>query len=198
MARHIDAADIHMTQSISGIHLHRAARVVHAGGVIAYPTEGVFGLGCDPENVAAVERILTIKQRPVSAGLILIAADRAQLDDWIAPTADEESALNSPAEFVTWIVTAGSRCPEWITGFRPTCAVRITRHPIAASLCRNIGLPLVSTSANRHGQPAALNGLTVRRTFGDAVDWIVPGATGGASGASEIRVASGGVVLRGT
>ena len=186
-----------MTQSISGIHLRRAARVVNSGGVIAYPTEGVFGLGCDPEDIGAVETILSIKQRPVSAGLILIAAHRDQLDGWIDPDADEEAALNSAQAFVTWVVTAGARCPDWISGFRATCAVRITDHPIAAALCETIDQPLVSTSANRHGQPAALNALTVRRTLGGDIDWIVPGATGGAAGASTIRVAKGGAVLRG-
>ena len=186
-----------MAQSISGIQLRRAAQVVRAGGVIAYPTEGVFGLGCDPEDVNAVEKILSIKQRPVRAGLILIAAHRDQLEGWITPTEDEEMALKSQAPFITWVVTAGPRCPDWISGFRQTCAVRITRHPIAAALCEYIDLPLVSTSANRHGQPAALNGLTVRRTLGGDIDWIVPGATGGADGASTIRVARDGAVLRG-
>jgi len=93
-------------------------------------------------------------------------------------------------------VTADRRCPEWITGDRSTCAVRITRHPIAAALCREAGLPLVSTSANRHGQKAAASTLAVRRLFGQHVDFILPGSTGGAARPSEIRVARTGAVLR--
>lgn len=185
-----------MPAAISFLHLRRAARIIHDGGVVAYPTEGVFGLGCDPDHYDAVSRILTLKERAVAAGLILIAADREQLDDWIAPTAGENSALSGPDEFVTWIVTAGPLCPDWITGGRSTCAVRITRHPVAAALCRATDMALVSTSANRHGHGAATSALAVRRLFGQHVDFIVPGTTGGATGPSEIRSARTGKVLR--
>jgi len=185
-----------MPAGISFVHLRRAAQIIHDGGVIAYPTEGVFGLGCDPDRHEAVLRILALKQRAVTAGLILIAADREQLDGWINPSAVEENALSGPDAFVTWVVTADRRCPEWITGDRSTCAVRITRHPIAAALCREAGQPLVSTSANRHGQQAASSTLAVRRLFGQRIDFILPGSTGGAARPSEIRVARTGVVLR--
>ena len=181
---------------ISFMHLRQAAQIIHQGGVIAYPTEGVFGLGCDPDCHAAVLRILTLKERDVAAGLILIAADRGQLNDWINPTTDEENALSGSEQAVTWVVTANPHCPDWITGGRPTCAVRITQHPIAAALCREAGQPLVSTSANRHGQTAATSALTVRRLFARDIDFILPGSTGAATGPSEIRLAGTGAVLR--
>lgn len=185
-----------MPTKTSFMHLRRAAQTIHNGGVVAYPTEGVFGLGCDPNQHEAVLRILTLKQRDVSAGLILIAADRDQLDGWINPTADEQSALSATNKFITWVVTADPRCPDWITGGRSTCAVRITQHPIAAALCREAGMPLVSTSANRHGHIAAVSTLAVRRTFAQSVDYILPGSTGAATGPSEIRIARTGAVLR--
>ena len=185
-----------MPAAISFVHLRRATQIIHDGGVVAYPTEGVFGLGCDPDRHEAVLRILALKQRAVTAGLILIAADREQLDGWINPSAVEENALADPGTFVTWVVTADRQCPVWITGGRTTCAVRITRHPIAAALCREADLPLVSTSANRHGQKAAASTLAVRRLFGQCVDFILPGSTGGAARPSEIRVARTGAVLR--
>ncbi len=185
-----------MSAAISSHHLRRAAKIIHDGGVIAYPTEGVFGLGCDPGRYDSVMRILTLKERAVAAGLILIAANRRQLDGWISPSATEERALSGSDAFITWVVTANSGCPEWITGGRSTCAVRISRHPVAAALCREAGLPLVSTSANRHGHDAAVSTLAVRRHFGQHIDFIMPGDTGGLSGASEIRVAQSGVVLR--
>lgn len=185
-----------MTTAISFLHLRLATQVMQDGGVIAYPTEGVFGLGCDPHQHDAVLRILALKQRPADAGLILIAADREQLDQWINPSADEERALSSAGAFITWVVTAASGCPDWITGSRSTCAVRITQHPVAAALCREAGQPLVSTSANRHGQRAATSALSVRRTFGRQVNFIVPGTTGAAPGASEIRSARTGAVFR--
>jgi len=185
-----------MTTPISFMHLRRAARIIHGGGMVAYPTEGVFGLGCDPDCVEAVLRILALKERALSAGLILIAADRAQLDGWIDPAPGEERALSGVDVPTTWVVTADVRCPDWITGGRPTCAVRITRHPVAAALCRETGLPLISTSANRHGRPAAVTALAVRRRFGPAVDFIVPGTIGEVPGPSEIRIARTGAVLR--
>ena len=185
-----------MSAAISFMHLRQAAQIIHDGGVIAYPTESVFGLGCDPARQDAVQRISELKARPVAAGMILIAADRKQLEGWIDPSADEEKALSDTDAFVTWVVTADPGCPAWITGGRPTCAVRMTRHPIAAALCREAGLPLVSTSANRHGHKAATSALAVRRRFGQRVDYILPGSTGSAARPSEIRCARNGSVLR--
>ncbi len=185
-----------MTAAISFLHLRQAARIINDGGVIAYPTEGVFGLGCDPGCDEAVMRILALKERSASAGLILIAANRGQLDGWINPSVDEEQALSDTNTLVTWVVTADTRCPEWITGGRSTCAIRMTQHPVAAALCRETELPLVSTSANRHGHNDARTALAVRRLFGRHLDFIMPGTTGTAAGPSEIRIARTGTVLR--
>lgn len=183
-----------MTAAISFLHLRQAEKIINDGGIVAYPTEGVFGLGCDPDRHDAVLRILALKERPIAAGLILIAANRGQLDGWVNPSTDEERALSGAR--VTWVVTADHRCPEWITGGRPTCAVRITQHPVAAALCLETGLPLVSTSANRRGHKAATSALAVRRLFGQHVDFVMPGMTGDATGPSEIRVARTGALLR--
>lgn len=179
--------------------LRDAVDLLLAGGVIAYPTEGVFGLGCRPDEPLPVARILELKQRPVSAGLILIAAHRAMLDDFIAPDADEERCLAGWTDRpVTWLVAAGPATAGWITGGRPRVAVRITTHPVAAALCRGTGLPLVSTSANRRGRPPARSAAAVRLRFGHQLDLVVGGSTGGARGPSEIRDArSGGVLRRG-
>ena len=185
-----------MPATISFVHLRQATQIIHDGGIIAYPTESVFGFGCDPDRYEAVLRILALKERSVTDGLILIAADRTQLDGWIAPSVDEETALAGTDAFITWVVTAAAGCPDWITGGRPTCAVRLTRHPVAAALCREAGLPIVSTSANRHDRPAAISALAVRRQFGQRVDFIMPGTTGGTALPSEIRVARTGTILR--
>jgi L-threonylcarbamoyladenylate synthase len=177
--------------------MRQAARIIRAGGLIAYPTEGVYGLGCRPDLVAPVARLLEVKGRPAAAGLILIAASPAQLAGWIAPTAAELRRLREPrAAPVTWVVTAGPLAPGWITGGRPTIAVRITRHPAAMALCQAAGMPLVSTSANRRGRPPARSALAVRRWFGRDIDLVVGGPTGGAPGPSEIRDAASGAVLR--
>lgn len=177
--------------------LRRAAAVLHAGGLVAYPTEGVYGLGCRPDDSRAVQRLLALKQRPVSAGLILIAAGLEQLTDWIEPTAMEMRQLTATHTGpVTWLVTAGALTPEWITGGRPKVAVRVTRHPVAAGLCLASGLPLVSTSANRRGKPPARSALAARLRFGGRLDLVVGGATGGAAGPTEIRDAATGRVVR--
>ena len=177
--------------------LRYAAAVLHAGGLIAYPTEGVYGLGCRPDDGRAVQHLLELKQRPVAAGLILIAADLGQLTDWIEPTARELRQISGPRDRpVTWLVTRGPLTPDWITGARPAVAIRITRHPVAARLCLATGFPLVSTSANRRGKPPARSALEARVRFGRHLDLVVGGATGGAAGPTEIRDAASGRVVR--
>jgi len=181
--------------------LRHAAAVLHAGGVIAYPTEGVYGLGCRPDDGDAVRHLLELKQRPVAAGLILIAATLDQLEGWIEPTPREMRALaghpaGARSSPVTWLVTAGPLTPPWITGGRPRVAMRVSRHPVAAGLCLAAGLPLVSTSANRRGKPPARTALGARRSFGRRLDLVVGGAVGGAPGPTEIREADSGKVIR--
>lgn len=166
-----------------------AARIIHGGGIVAYPTEGVFGLGCDPLHRAAVERILKLKGRSVDKGLILIAADFAQLQPYLLPlTAPVRARLEAtwPGP-VTWLLPARADVPRWLRGRHDTLAVRVTAHPVAACLCQTAGYALISTSANRAGRPPARTSLGVRRSLGAGVDYILPGAVGGRAGPSEIR-----------
>ncbi|MDJ0926410.1 MAG: Sua5/YciO/YrdC/YwlC family protein [Gammaproteobacteria bacterium] len=173
-----------------------AGETIHSGGVIAYPTEGVYGVGCAPEHGDAVARICRLKQRPLSAGLILIAADVWQLAGYIDPDPDELKYLLADADLpITWVVNAGPLSPDWVTGGRETVAVRITDHPVAAALCRAAASPLISTSANRRGRPPARRALQVRRWF-PQLDLVVPGQVGSAAGPSEIRDARSGRTLR--
>jgi L-threonylcarbamoyladenylate synthase len=176
--------------------LKRAARILRSGGVVAYPTEGVFGLGCLPDNFVAVSRILAIKERDPALGLVLIATDIAQLDGWVALPVSTSELKTTNDQPVTWIVPATDETPFWIRGEHAGLAVRITTHPIAAALCDAADSALVSTSANRHGRPPARNPFVLRRRFGTLVDYIVPGACGSASGPSEIRELASGKVLR--
>lgn len=176
--------------------LRRAARLLHSGGVIAYPTEGVFGLGCLPDDPEAVLRLLDIKKRDPSLGLILIAANAAQLDGWIKLPDGGHSLASSAEHPVTWIVPAADGVPEWVRGKHAGIAVRITAHPVAAALCEAAGMPLVSTSANISGHPPARNAWVVRRQFRNLVDLIVPGRCGPARGPSELRDLASGAVLR--
>jgi L-threonylcarbamoyladenylate synthase len=168
------------------------------GGVIAYPTEAVYGLGCDPFNRAAVDRLLAFKGRRRDKGLLLIAAEFSQvaglLED-LQPKVLDRVAVSWPG-FVTWVLPVRSQVPGWLTGGRASLAVRVTAHPLAQALCRAYGGPLVSTSANLSGRVPARDSLTVRRYFGTALDYIVPGRVGGAARPSVIRDARTGALVR--
>jgi L-threonylcarbamoyladenylate synthase len=171
------------------LRLRAAARVVHAGGLIAYPTEAVYGLGCDPCNERAVRRLLALKRRPMHKGLILIAADFAQLAPFLQPLAAADRvrlAATWPGPH-TWLIPARTDTPRWLRGRYDTLAVRVTAHPLAAALCRACGHPLVSTSANFSRRPPARSALAVRRQLGTAIDDLLPGPTGGAAQPTEIR-----------
>jgi len=170
-----------------------AARIIREGGVVAYPTEGVFGLGCHPLDAFAAQRILYIKQRDPSLGLILIAANREQLEPWIRTDHPLDSSLEKP---ITWVVPASPSTPVWIRGKHKGVAVRITQHPIAADLCRASRSAIISTSANVSGRRPAANAYTLRRQFRDLVDSIVPGRCGPSTGPSEIRDLTTGTILR--
>lgn len=176
--------------------IERAGRIIRGGGVVAYPTEGVFGFGCLPDDAAAVLRILDIKNREPTAGLILLGAEAAQLVGWIGVPADDERLASSPDRPVTWIVPAHPEVPLWVRGAHENLAVRITRHPVAARLCRAARSPIVSTSANVSGRPPARNAFVLRRQFRGLVDCIVPGHCGPHHGPSEIRELETGRVLR--
>lgn len=165
----------------------RAADTLLRGGVIAYPTEGVFGLGCLPTNTRALVRLLTIKRRDPAKGLILIASDAAQLETWIELPEGQTIPMPDPQHPVTWIAPASSGVPAIVTGDHAGLAVRVTTNPTAAMICDAVGSPIVSTSANIAGRPTARNGFVLRRTFNGLVDYVVPGECGPASGPSEIR-----------
>jgi L-threonylcarbamoyladenylate synthase len=174
----------------------KAAKVLGDGGVIAYPTEGVFGLGCLPDNRDAIQRVLQIKQRDPAKGLILIAADALQLEDWINLASDVPLPAVDPKKPITWIVPARDKLDRLLRGDNEGIAVRITTNPIARAICNAVNSPIVSTSANLSGQAVANNQNELRRQFEGLVDYIVPGDCGPSSGASEIRILASGEVLR--
>ncbi len=179
--------------------LRLARRVVRAGGVVAYPTEAVWGLGCDPADRVAVETIFDLKGRSAAKGLILVAADLDQLEPWLQPLQGEARSrvLATWPGPVTWLLPARPGVPGWLRGGYPTLAVRVSAHPVVQALCRIVGGPLVSTSANRSGSRPARSALDVRRIFGTGVDLVIPGELGGRERPSEIRDLSGRVLRPG-
>lgn len=176
--------------------IRRAAETLMAGGVIAYPTEGVFGLGCLAADTDAILRLLDIKERDPAKGLILIVAAAADLAGWVAPSALAALPPPEPGHPVTWLVPPGPRATPLIRGAHDNVAVRITTNSVARAICAEVRAPVTSTSANLSGRPVVRNRYTLERRFRRLVDYIVPGDCGPASGPSEIRHLESGRVLR--
>ena len=170
------------------------------GGVIAYPTEGVWGLGCDPRDESATLRLLALKQREVGKGLILIAANEAQLApfvamDALAPHQCDAVRASWPGPN-TWIVPASADAPAWITGDHDGIAVRVSVHPVVVALCEGFGGALVSTSANVATLPSPRTRAELDSRIVEGVDVVAPGETGGLLQATPIRDARDGRSLR--
>jgi len=172
--------------------------LLREGGVLAYPTEGVFGLGCDPDDRVAFERIFAMKRRPPEQGVLLIAADFEQVRGWIgdAPEAALERARAAWPGAHTFIFPRSPRVPEWIAGGHAGVALRVTAHPPAAALCRAFGGPIVSTSANRHGEAPARSAQEVEALFGDALDGVLDAPLGGLERPTPITDAVSGAIIR--
>ncbi|MBV4538820.1 MULTISPECIES: L-threonylcarbamoyladenylate synthase [Pseudomonas] len=182
---------------VSSWRVQQAAREIRAGAVIAYPTEAVWGLGCDPWNEDAVYRLLALKSRPVDKGLILVADNIHQFDflfedfpeDWIERMSSTWPGPN------TWLVPHQGLLPEWVTGQHDTVALRVSDHPLVRELCALVG-PLISTSANPGGRPAAKSRLRVEQYFRGQLDLVLGGALGGRKNPSVIRDLATGEVVR--
>jgi len=183
---------------LSRFRLKLAAAHLHRGGIVAYPTEGVYGLGCDPLAQGAVQRLLELKERPKAKGLVLIAAEFGQIEPYLDIPSEvmRNRILATWPGPVTWIVPAAGWVPAWLTGEHATLAVRVTAHPVASALCRAYGGAIVSTSANKSGLPPARTPIAVRKHFPIGHVSILPGRLGGLRGPTAIYDASTGVRLR--
>lgn len=178
--------------------LCRAVELLRGGGVVAYPTEGCYGLGCDPRNARAVQRVLNLKGRSWRQGLILIGASWSQVAHWV-DSSDAGALARARATWpgpATWLLPARPGVSRRVRGEHDTIAVRVTAHPLAAALCRRFHAAIVSTSANRHGRPPALTAAQVRAQFGDRLDYVLEGPLGGLKGPTSIRDARTGGTLR--
>jgi len=180
--------------------LDAAAALLRRGGVIAYPTEAVFGLGCNPHDRDAFERIFALKQRPATQGVLLIAADFAQVERYIDLAAVPNDVLAQvraswPGPY-TWIFPRSSAVPEWVAGAHAGIALRVTAHAPAAALCQAFGGALVSTSANPHGEPPARSSATLEAYFGDRLDGLLDAPLGDQQKPTVIRDAISGAIIR--
>lgn len=180
--------------------LDAAAQLLRDGGVLAYPTEAVFGLGCDPHDRVAFDRLFALKQRPPAQGVLLIAAEFAQLERYIELAAVPDAILRQvrvswPGPH-TWVFPRSAAVPAWIAGSHAGIALRVTAHEPAAALCRAYGGALVSTSANPHGLPPARSAATVVDYFADALDGLLDAPLGAQDHPTTIRDALSGAMIR--
>lgn len=178
-----------MAPEIAPWRLIRLKTVLAEQGVVAYPTEGVWGLGCLPESEKAVFKLLRLKQRPVNKGLVLVAACIQQFAAYLE--ALDESSMSVLKQYwpgpVTFLIPDNGAAASWIVGAHKTVALRVSTHPVVREICLAVDSPLVSTSANPANHPPARDILQVRRYFGTELDEICPGHLGNAEGPSEIR-----------
>lgn len=181
----------------SDFKIRNAVRHLKAGEVIAYPTEAVYGLGCDPLNESAVLSLLDIKQRPVDKGLILIASSLQQLQPYLVLSqAMVERITPSWPGPVTWVIPAQPWVPAWLTGAHDSLAVRVTAHPVARRLCARYGDPIVSTSANASTRPAIRQARKLAQAFSGRGIFLLHGPTGGLEQETAIYDAVSGNRLR--
>jgi len=185
-------------QILKADEIERAVLYLREGSVLAHPTEAVFGLACDPDNIDAVSRILQIKHRALSKGFIVIGSSWDQIEPLI--TYIQPELLTRVFETwpgpTTWLFPANEKVPFWITGGHGTIAVRVTAHPVAKALCEAFGRPLISTSCNKSGDPPARDIRTIELTLSNTVDYVIDGALGGRTRPTQIRDAITGEIIR--
>jgi len=180
------------------VSIHDAASIIRQGGVIAYPTESCYGLGCDPNNSGAVRRILHIKRRRKEQGVILVSDHISRVMRYVRffPAATRREILDSWPGPCTWLLPARKNISGWIVGNHASIAVRVSRHHAVRALCRSAGMAIVSTSANRARRKALRTAERVHQEFGNEVDGIMEGLVGTDTRPSVIRDALSGTVIR--
>jgi L-threonylcarbamoyladenylate synthase len=175
-----------------------AVCALRRGGVIACPTEAVWGLSCDPYDADAVTHLLALKGRPVAKGLILVASTEAQLEFLLTDLTPQqrETLTDSWPGPSTWLLPHRGRVPSWICGEHVSVAVRVSNHPLVGALCSAWGGPLVSTSANPSGAQPAKEAFQVQRYFRRGLDYLLPGRVGVTGRPTSIRDLITGQIIR--
>ncbi|MEZ5471232.1 MAG: Sua5/YciO/YrdC/YwlC family protein [Marinicella sp.] len=181
-----------------GTSIAHAVTAIRQGGVVIYPTEGVFGIGCDYRVKQSVQRILKLKERSVNKGLVLIASHIQQILPLVQPLKREHlaRALKTWPGHHTWVFPASPLTPKWITGDFDSVALRVSDHPVVKSLCDELGHALVSTSANISNQPTPNNCKELQELWQNEVNYYLDLPLGSATGPSTIRLVDSGEVIR--
>ncbi|PQJ83138.1 Sua5/YciO/YrdC/YwlC family protein [Aliivibrio sifiae] len=181
-------------------NLDLVVKALNNGDVIAYPTEGVFGVGCDPDNESAIHKLLVVKQRPQEKGLILIAASIEQLLPYVDFSQLENKQIEQIKSTwpgpVTWIVPVSQKTHSLVIGQFDSIAVRVTAHEQVKAICSAFGKPITSTSANLSGYEPCRTVSEVKEQLGDTGVVIFEGEVGNRTQPTEIRDAKTGNTLR--
>jgi L-threonylcarbamoyladenylate synthase len=170
----------------SDFSIRHAAHIINHGGVIAYPTDTIYGLGCDPYNYDAVEKVNRIKQRPLNKRFILLAGEIEQIKPLILISEEQEKTITQNAEPTSWVVDASPQAPSWLIDDQNTLTIRISNHHDVKRLCQALGHAIISTSANISGKKPAKNALELHKYFHQSVDKILLSSKNKASKASKI------------
>lgn len=158
----------------SAFAIRYAAHQIRRGGIIVYPTETVYGLGCDPMNFDAITNLNLLKKREPGKGLILLADTLSLFEDYIeALSVSDKKKITDTRQPTSWIVRAHDSLPDWLTNKQRTLAIRITQQPVVSALCQHLGHPIVSTSANPSGKKTCRNAMEAHKYFHDKVDAIL-------------------------
>lgn len=184
--------------------IEQAVEVLRQGGILAYPTEAVYGLGCDPKNLSAVKKLLRLKQREKEKGLILIASNLEQLKSYIQPLEknienkllDSWSASADQSGAITWLVPVKKEVSVYLKGRFDTLAIRVSNHPVVKELCESFNGAIVSSSANMSKQESARTAGQVKQIFANKIDFILEGETNLNAQPSEIRDALTDKIIR--
>ena len=176
--------------------IQQAAKIIQNGGVISYPTESVFGLGCDPLNESAVNKILRLKNRAVEKGLIIVAGDLIQLKPYIEISAEEEQKLLADKSDTTWLIKKSPLTPNWVSGKHEKVAVRVSKHPLIVKLCQIINQPLISTSANPAGSAPATDSQQSNHYFSNNIDLYIDYKIKGTGQPTQIKDITTDFVIR--
>ena len=157
--------------------IKQAVTILKNGGVVAYPTDTVYGLGACMTNIKAVDRIFEVKGRPKGMALPVLLADKAQIEEIVisVPLIAQRLADEFFPGALTIILPKSSVVPDIITGGGKTVAFRIPNHPVPLALIKGLGKPIVGTSANLSGQPSALTAIEVQAQIGDKIDMVIDG-----------------------
>ena len=188
---------VFVNQSSIQNQINLAVKKLRKGETIAYPTEAVYGLGCDPFDEKAVKDLFHVKQRPMDKGIILVAGSVEQIESWVEllDTPWEQTVLSTWPGPITWVLPIKKPMPNWITGGRNTVAIRVSNHPVVNALCEKFAGPIVSTSANITGHFPAKSCQEVVEFFGANV-FCIEAELGGLNKPTEIRDSISGQIIR--